>query len=106
MNPSMPDSPSFEQALAELETILRALEDGETTLEQSLSQYERGVGLLRICFSQLRDAEQRVKVLAGVDGDGQPILETFEHSASIETATERKKPATRRTKAEGNGERN
>ena len=60
----------FEQALAELETILRELEDGTTSLEDALARYERGVGLLRQCYAQLRDAEQKVKLLAGLTEDG------------------------------------
>src|SRR3954471_11773337 len=83
-----PDSApvSFEQALAELERILRDLEDGTTSLEDSLARYERGVGLLRQCYAQLKDAEQRVKLLAGVADDGGPDLRPFEHVASIESA--------------------
>ncbi len=76
----------FEQALSELERILRELEDGNTTLEDSLSRYERGVGLLRQCYGQLKDAEQRVKQLTGVNEDGTPELRPFEHTASIENA--------------------
>jgi exodeoxyribonuclease VII small subunit len=78
--------PQFEQALAELDTILRELEDGTTTLEDALARYERGVTLLRQCYGQLRDAEQRVKVLAAVNEDGSPDLKTFDHVASIEAA--------------------
>lgn len=76
----------FEQALAELDIILRELEDGTTTLEDALARYERGVALLRQCYDQLRDAEQRVKVLAGAAEDGTPDLKPFDHVASIETA--------------------
>src|SRR5579872_1086691 len=76
----------FEQALAELESILRELEDGTTNLEDALARYERGVGLLRHCFAQLRDAEQRVKLLAGLSEDGGAELKPFDHVASIETA--------------------
>lgn len=75
----------FEQALAELDGILRELEDGTTTLEDSLARYERGVSLLRQCYGQLRDAEQKVKELAGVS-EGGADLKPFDHVASIETA--------------------
>jgi exodeoxyribonuclease VII small subunit len=76
----------FEQALIELESILRELEDGTTSLEDSLARYERGVGLLRQCYAQLRDAEQKVKLLAGLNEDGSAELKPFEHVATIETA--------------------
>lgn len=76
----------FEQALTELERILRDLEDGTTSLDDALARYERGVGLLRLCYGQLKDAEQRVRLLAGVADDGGPDLQPFEHVASIDSA--------------------
>jgi exodeoxyribonuclease VII small subunit len=78
----MSENPSFEIALAELEQILRALEDGGTTLEDSLAKYERGVSLLKQCYARLQDAEQRITVLAGLDSDGKPVLKPFDHAAS------------------------
>jgi exodeoxyribonuclease VII small subunit len=77
---------SFEQALAELESILRELEDGTTNLEDALARYERGVGLLRQCYAQLRDAEQKVKLLAGLTDEGGAELKPFDHVATIEAA--------------------
>lgn len=71
---------SFEQAFARLEEIVRKLEEGGLSLEDSLSHYEKGVALLRQCYAQLRDAEQRVLALVGDDGEGRPILEPFETS--------------------------
>jgi exodeoxyribonuclease VII small subunit len=85
----------FEQALAELDAILRELEDGTTTLEDALSRYERGVVLLRQCYGQLRDAEQKVKLLAGLTDDGAAELKPVEHVASIETATAAVRKTTR-----------
>lgn len=88
--------PRFEQALAELDGILRELEDGTTTLESALARYERGVCLLRICYAHLRDAEQKVQLLAGTTEDGGPDLRQFEHIASIEAAKVAvRKPGTR-----------
>jgi exodeoxyribonuclease VII small subunit len=84
--PTPAPSPRFEQALAELDKILRDLEDGTTTLEEALARYERGVGLLKQCYAQLRDAEQRIRQLSGVTEDGKPELKPFEHTASVEKA--------------------
>jgi exodeoxyribonuclease VII small subunit len=53
----------FESALAELETIVKALEEGDLTLERSLALFERGVELSRYCHARLDDAERRVEVL-------------------------------------------
>ena len=56
-------SPTFESALAELETIVTRMEDGQLSLEQSLTAYKRGAELLKLCQAQLADAQQQVKVL-------------------------------------------
>ena len=84
------DNLTFEQALVELEQIVRDLEDGHTGLEESLLRYEQGVGLLRRCYAQLRAAEQRILLLTGEDGDGKPITSLFEHAATLETAESRR----------------
>lgn len=81
-----PTEPSFEHSLAELERVVRDLEDGQTGLEEALARYEAGVGLLRHCYAQLKDAEQRIVLLAGVDGDGQPVTRPFEHAPSLDGA--------------------
>jgi exodeoxyribonuclease VII small subunit len=72
------ESPSFESALAEIETIVGRLESGKLTLDESLAAYRRGAELLKICQSQLADAERQVLVLEdsslrpldGVNPDG------------------------------------
>jgi exodeoxyribonuclease VII small subunit len=87
----MSENPSFEQALAELEQILRDLEDGTTTLDESLARYERGVGLLKSCYSQLQSAEQKIALLAALDGEGKPVLQPFDHAASDSPITETKR---------------
>jgi exodeoxyribonuclease VII small subunit len=53
----------FEAALAELESIVKKLEDGDQSLESSLALYERGVQLSRFCHARLEDAEHRIEVL-------------------------------------------
>ena len=53
----------FEGAIAELETIVKKLEEGDLALEQSLALYERGVQLSRFCHARLEDAERRIEVL-------------------------------------------
>jgi exodeoxyribonuclease VII small subunit len=78
----MTEAPTFEAALTELEKVLRCLEDGSTSLDDCLAQYERGVGLLKHCYAQLAAAEQKITVLAGLDADGKPVLQPFDHAAS------------------------
>ncbi|GIW80957.1 MAG: hypothetical protein KatS3mg105_2764 [Gemmatales bacterium] len=76
--------PSFEEALAELEEIVRELEDGQISLEESLQRYEKGVNLLKQCYSKLQEAEQRISLLTGMDAEGRPIIKPF----TPETASE------------------
>jgi exodeoxyribonuclease VII small subunit len=61
----MPDTSikDFEAAIAELESIVKKLEEGDLPLEQSLELYERGVKLSRFCHSRLEEAERRIEVL-------------------------------------------
>lgn len=54
---------TFETALAELESIVETMENGQLPLEKSLSAYKRGAELLQFCQRQLQDAQQQVKVL-------------------------------------------
>ena len=54
---------SFEMALARLEELVTALEQGNTDLDASLSAFEEGIGLVRFCTDKLNKAEQKVKVL-------------------------------------------
>lgn len=63
----------FEDAMEEIEEIVVALENGKLPLAESLDRYERAVGQLKRCHTYLDRAERQVRVLAGVDEDGQPI---------------------------------
>ncbi|UEC43973.1 MAG: Exodeoxyribonuclease VII, small subunit [Methanothrix sp.] len=60
-----PEDLSLEASLAELEGIVRSLEEGELTLEDSLKAFERGVSLIKRCNSLLDGAEQRIEILVG-----------------------------------------
>lgn len=64
-NPAPAAPASFEDALAELETLVARLEDGELPLEASLTAYKRGAELLQYCQARLKDAQQQIKVLDG-----------------------------------------
>jgi exodeoxyribonuclease VII small subunit len=58
-----PQEPDFEAALQELETLVEKMEQGELSLEDSLSHFERGVKLSRTCQQALKAAEQKVEIL-------------------------------------------
>jgi exodeoxyribonuclease VII small subunit len=60
MDPTIKD---FEAAIAELESIVKKLEEGDLPLEKSLELYERGVQLSRFCHSRLEEAERRIEIV-------------------------------------------
>ncbi len=60
MDPTIKD---FEAAIAELETIVKKLEEGDLALETSLQLYERGVTLSRFCHARLEEAERRIELV-------------------------------------------
>lgn len=67
MSESLPDDVaglSFEEALAELERIVKELEAGQAPLDDSIKAYERGALLRRHCQEKLRQAELRVEQIA------------------------------------------
>ncbi|BCI68016.1 MAG: exodeoxyribonuclease VII small subunit [Acetobacter sp.] len=57
------NSLSFEDALTELERIVRSLEGGQLKLEEAITSYERGAALRAHCESKLREAEERVQAI-------------------------------------------
>ena len=72
------ESMNFEQSMARLEQIVRAMERGDVALEESLKLFQEGTDLVRSCGKLLDDAELQVKlVMAGVDG--RPQEEDFSH---------------------------
>ncbi|HHL45849.1 MAG TPA: exodeoxyribonuclease VII small subunit [Gammaproteobacteria bacterium] len=75
------DTPlDFEAALQELEKLVEQMEKGELTLEESLQDFEHGIELTRKCQKALQQAEQRVQLLSGKNGDAELI--PFEDDAS------------------------
>ena len=63
------DGLSFEAALAELEAIVRSLEQGQAPLDESIELYQRGDRLKRHCEARLKAAQARIeKISLGPDG--------------------------------------
>ena len=83
----MAEETSLENALTELEKMVRELEDGRLGLEESLSKYERGISLIKECYSKLNKAEQRIQQLAGFDEEGNPVLQPFRYEEAQITQT-------------------
>lgn len=53
----------FEEALKKLEEIVKEMESGDLTLEESLKSFEEGIRLSRFCAKKLDEAERRIEVL-------------------------------------------
>ena len=69
--------PRFEEALGELEGVVRRLEQGELPLEESLAAFERGMALVKQLSRRLEDIERRVEVLLRQD-DGSLAVRPLE----------------------------
>jgi exodeoxyribonuclease VII small subunit len=61
--PKKTRDPSFEELLAELETLVATLETGDLPLDAAMQGYERGVQLTRECQAMLQAARQKVQIL-------------------------------------------
>ena len=64
---------SFEKALSELESVVKRLEGGALTLDESLEAFENAIGLVKICNEKLELAERRVRILT--EGEGGAITD-------------------------------
>ena len=62
--PQPPQPVSFEQALMQLETLVRDIESGKVPLEESITKYEQGTKLLQQCRGILDRAEQQIRMLS------------------------------------------
>lgn len=91
---------TFEEALAQLEAVVRVLEDGHIGLDESLAKYEEGVRLLRTCRDSLQSAERKIMLLTGLDPHGNPMVEPFAEEAS--SLEEKKEMRTRRRSRNAN----
>jgi exodeoxyribonuclease VII small subunit len=60
---------SFERNLEQLEKIVQSLEDGTSTLDQSLKAFEKGINLSRTCQEELNKAEKRIEILLKENGE-------------------------------------
>ncbi len=65
---------TFEEQLAELEDIVKRLEGGNVSLDESLSLFEQGVKLTKSCQKILGSAERKVKILSSEDGEEKDFI--------------------------------
>jgi exodeoxyribonuclease VII small subunit len=70
---------SFEESLSELETIVQNLEQGDMPLEDSMTLFERGLGLSQASQEKLKSAEQKIQIL--LEKNGEAKLVNFDNNA-------------------------
>ncbi len=75
--PKKLDALSFEEALVELETIVKSLESGDIQLEDSIKAYERGASLKAHCESKLKSAQLKIEKIS-VTPDGKVETQPFD----------------------------
>lgn len=84
---------TLESAMTELADLVARMESGEETLDQSLSSFERGMQLLRICHQKLDQAAQQIEIVTQMSSDG-VSTESFDSRSTMSRAES--KPAARR----------
>ena len=67
---------SFESAIVRLEEIVKLLEKGNSSLDESLKLYEEGISLVRYCNTALDNAENKIKILSS-DNSGNLVEKDF-----------------------------
>jgi exodeoxyribonuclease VII small subunit len=86
------DGISFEKALGRLETIVEEMEGGTLSLEDMMSRFEEGQGLVKVCSSKLNQVERRIEILVK---EGEKV--------SVEPFEERDETPAEKTEEPGNG---
>ena len=71
------ENKTFEESMARLEQIVRAMERGDVALEESLMLFQEGTELVRSCGKLLDEAQLQVKKIM-VASDGSPVEEDFQ----------------------------
>ena len=65
---------NFEDSIKELEKIVKTLEEGEPSLDESLKKFENGISLIKVCQKELESAENKIKELTE-DGETKTFTE-------------------------------
>ena len=73
--------------MGELAQIVLRLESGQATLDESLSQFERGMSLLRTCHRKLDAAAQRIELVTQLSADGEVITEEFDSMSTLQRSS-------------------
>lgn len=82
--------PSFEQAMDRLEEIVAMMEGDRMPLDEMVTSYEEGMGLLKLCRQRIDVARRRIEIITA-DAEGKPTVATFD-PAAVEATEEKPKP--------------
>lgn len=94
----------FEQSLAELESVVHDLEEGQLGLAGALARYEQGIQHLRHCYQLLEQAERKIELLTGVANDDSPITQLLDGERdSLAEAAGRKRRKKKAAREESGG---
>ena len=72
------NKPNFEDSMRRLEQIVRAMENGDVALDESLKLFKEGTDLVAHCNKLLEEAEMQVKIIS-TDAEGKPCEEDFQY---------------------------
>lgn len=73
---------SFEESMKRLEQIVRIMEQGEASLDDSLKLFQEGTELVRNCTNLLDEAQLKVNLIQA-DSQGEPVEEDFAHASEL-----------------------
>lgn len=76
-----PQTPVFEQTLAQLEVLVSRMEDGQLSLEEALSAFETGIKLTRECQQALQQAELKVQMLTRAEAPPEDFTDARDAAA-------------------------
>ena len=81
------EEPPFEEALAQLENLVREMESEQMPLENLIQNYEEGTKLFQLCERRLDEAEGRIEIIRK-NRNGDTVVEPFEGDSAESTASE------------------
>lgn len=108
--PKAPDSPpsessdlAFEDALSQLEELIRGMESDQMPLEELITNYEKGTKLYEICEKRLNEAEGRIETIRK-NRNGESVVEPLDEREATTAPSPEAGPASETEENEDNGE--
>lgn len=77
-----PNNKTFEENMARLEQIVKAMERGDAPLDEAMKLFQEGTELVRTCSRLLDEAQLQIKLIT-TDADGRPVEEDFSNAKEL-----------------------